>query len=314
MVPARPEGGGISMKLWKLAARSVSMNWFLYKNDIKNLDATQRWLIVFLTLLAVFMLMPLVYIFNHSFKPLHELFLFPPTFFVQQPTLSNFTELLNLTQDTFLPVTRFIFNSIIVTILSTAGMVVFGALCAFPLSKHPFPGRKLIFGGIILSLMIAVETMGIPRYIVVKHLGIMNTYWGHVLPILALPVGVFLLKQFMDQLPDELLEAAKIDGASEWRTFTRIVIPIVTPAMATLTILSFQTAWGNVETSALFMQDDAMKTLPFYVTSLTSNLANSVARQGAAAAASLIMFIPSLLIFLFSQRKVIQTMAHSGIK
>lgn len=228
--------------------------------------------------------------------------------------MQNFIDLLNASQDTFLPVTRFILNSVIVTVLSTVGMVVLGALCAYPLSKHPFPGRKLVFGTILLSIMIAVETMGIPRYIVVKYLGIMNTYWGHVLPILALPVGVFLMKQFMDQVPNELMEAAKLDGASEWRIFTRIMIPIVSPAMATITILSFQTAWGNAETSALFIQNDAMKTLPFYVESLTSNLANSVARQGVAAAASLIMFIPNLIIFLLSQRKVIQTMAHSGIK
>ncbi|WP_195575957.1 carbohydrate ABC transporter permease [Paenibacillus sp. 1001270B_150601_E10] len=293
---------------------SVERSWSLYRSDFRSMDRTQIFLLILLTLLAAFMLLPLVFIFNHAFKPLHELFLFPPTFFVQQATIQNFTDLLHATQDTFLPVTRFIFNSIMVTVLSTVGMVIFGALCAYPLSKHPFPGRKIVFGVILLSIMIAVETMGIPRYIVVKSLGIMNTYWGHVLPILALPVGVFLLKQFMDQVPNELLEAAKLDGASEWQIFIRIMIPIVTPAMATITILSFQTAWTNSETSALFMQDDAMKTLPFYVESLTSNLANTVARQGVAAAASLIIFVPNLIIFLLSQRKVIQTMAHSGIK
>ncbi|MFD3272365.1 carbohydrate ABC transporter permease [Paenibacillus dendritiformis] len=302
------------MTLFRRMRNAISRTWSLYRSDFRNLDGTQIALLILLSLLAVFMLLPLVFIFNHAFKPLHELFLFPPTFFVKQATMQNFIDLLNASQDTFLPVTRFILNSVIVTVLSTLGMVVLGALCAYPLSKHPFPGRKLVFGTILLSIMIAVETMGIPRYIVVKYLGIMNTYWGHVLPILALPVGVFLMKQFMDQVPNELMEAAKLDGASEWRIFTRIMIPIVSPAMATITILSFQTAWGNAETSALFMQNDAMKTLPFYVESLTSNLANSVARQGVAAAASLIMFIPNLIIFLLSQRKVIQTMAHSGIK
>ncbi|MCE5171455.1 carbohydrate ABC transporter permease [Paenibacillus profundus] len=302
------------MSLFRRIRSSLSHTWSLYRSDFRNMDATQIFLLILLTLLSVFMLLPLVFIFNHAFKPLHELFLFPPTFFVKQGTWQNFIDLLNASQDTFLPVTRFILNSVIVTVLATVGMVILGALCAYPLSKHPFPGRKVIFGVILLSIMIAVETMGIPRYIVVKNLGIMNTYWGHVLPILALPVGVFLLKQFMDQVPNELMEAAKLDGASEWQIFMRIMIPIVTPAMATITILSFQTAWGNSETSALFMQNDAMKTLPFYVESLTSNLANSVARQGVAAAASLIMFIPNLIIFLLSQRKVIQTMAHSGIK
>ncbi|GIO29409.1 MULTISPECIES: carbohydrate ABC transporter permease [Paenibacillus] len=302
------------MALLKKMRQSMARSWSLYRSDFRSMDKTQIFLLVLLTLLAVFMLLPLVFIFNHAFKPLHELFLFPPTFFVREPTTQNFTDLLHATQDTFLPVTRFIFNSIVVTLLSTVGMVILGALCAYPLAKHPFPGRKIVFGVILLSIMISVETMGIPRYIVVKSLGIMNTYWGHVLPILALPVGVFLLKQFMDQVPDELLEAAKLDGATEWQLLVRMILPIVTPAMATITILSFQTAWSNSETSALFMQDDAMKTLPFYVESLTSNLANTVARQGVAAAASLIIFMPNLIIFLLSQRKVIQTMAHSGIK
>ncbi|UVI33841.1 carbohydrate ABC transporter permease [Paenibacillus spongiae] len=278
------------------------------------MDKMQIWLVLSLTLLSAFMLLPLVYIFNHAFKPLHELFLFPPTFFVEQPTMQNFYELLSLTESAVLPVTRYMLNSLIVTVLSTIGMVVLGALCAYPLSKHEFPGRKLIFGGILLSLMVAVETMGIPRYVIVKHLGLMNTYAGHVLPLLALPVGVFLLKQFMDQVPNELLEAAKLDGASDFGVFRRIMLPLVTPAMATITILAFQTAWNNAETSALFMQSDAMKTLPFYITTLTANLANNVARQGAASAAALVMFIPNLLIFIASQRKVIATMAHSGIK
>lgn len=281
---------------------------------VRRIDRTQVILLIGLTLLAIFMLLPLVYMFNHAFKPLHELLLFPPTFIVREPTIQNFTDLLALTQSTFIPVTRYIFNSVIVTALATAGMVFTGSLCAYPLSKHKFPGSKWFFGAIMVSLLFATEVIAIPRYVVVQSLGIMNTYLGHVLPMIALPVGVFLLKQFMDQVPNELMEAAKIDGASELRIFLRVVMPLVTPAMATITIIAFQTAWGNAETSTLFMQDDAMKTLPFYMGTLTSNLANSVARQGAAAAGALVMFIPSLIIFLMNQRKFIATMAHSGIK
>jgi ABC-type glycerol-3-phosphate transport system permease component len=132
--------------------------------------------------------------------------------------------------------------------------------------------------------------------------------------MIALPVGVFLLKQFMDQVPNDLIEAAKIDGATEMDIFMRIILPLVKPAMATITIIAFQTAWGNTETSTLFMQDDSMKTLPFYMNTLTSGLANSVARQGAAAAGALVMFLPMLIVFLINQRKFIDTMAHSGIK
>ncbi|WP_274362996.1 carbohydrate ABC transporter permease [Paenibacillus thermotolerans] len=281
---------------------------------VKRFDRTQQLIVLLLVLLSVFMLLPLVYLFNHAFKPLHELFLFPPTFIVRDPTVQNFVELLSVTSSTVVPASRYVFNSIIVAFLATAGMVATGALCAYALSKHKFPGGKLILGSIVTSLLFAPETIAIPRYVVVQSLGIMNTYWGHVLPMIALPVGVFLIKQFIDQVPNEVIEAAKIDGTSEFGIFLRIVVPMVTPAIATITILALQNAWGNAETSALFMQEDSMKTLPFYMGTLTSNLANSVARQGAAAAGALIMFLPMLIIFLLSQRKVIATMAHSGIK
>jgi ABC-type glycerol-3-phosphate transport system permease component len=171
-----------------------------------------------------------------------------------------------------------------------------------------------LFATILLTLMFAPETVGIPRYLVASNLGIMNNYLGHLLPHLAAPVSVFLMKQFVDQVPNELLEAAKIDGAREFTVFYRIVIPTVMPAVATVAILTFQAAWGNTETSRLFMQDESMKTFPFFLSTITTGAVNNVARQGAAAAAALILFLPNLLFFLFYQRKVIATMAHSGIK
>ncbi|WP_256989005.1 carbohydrate ABC transporter permease [Bacillus sp. EB106-08-02-XG196] len=282
--------------------------------ELKRLDRTQYIILIFLTVASIFMLLPIVYIFNHAFKPLHELFLFPPTFIVQNPTFQNFIELMSLTSSAFVPVSRYIFNSVVVTVLATIAMVVTSALCAYALSKHPFPGAKLVFSLIMISLLFVPQVLQIPRYVVVQNLGIMNSYWGHVLPVIAMPVGVFLMKQFIDQVPNELLEAAKLDGASEFGIFLRIVMPIVTPAIATIGIISFQSAWSNVETSQLFMQDESMKTLPYYMMSLTANLANTVARQGAAAAGALFMFLPQFIIFLFFQRKVIATMAHSGIK
>lgn len=282
--------------------------------EFTKMDKIQYLILVFLILLSLFMLLPIVYIFNHAFKPLHELFLFPPTFIVRQPTIQNFIELLSLTQSTFVPVSRYIFNSVVVTIITTAAMVITSAFAAYALSKQKFPGANLVFGTIMLSLLFVPTVIQIPRFVVVQSIGIMNTYWGHVLPLIALPVGVFLMKQFMDGVPNTVMEAAKIDGASEMRIFLQIVLPIVTPAVATIAIISFQNVWGNVETSQLFMQDESMKTLPYYMMSLTANLANTVARQGAAAAGALIMFLPQLIIFLFFQSKVIDTMAHSGIK
>jgi len=278
------------------------------------MDNTQRFLIVFLTLGGIFMLLPLIFIFNHSLKPYSELFIYPPTIFVQDPTFNSFIELFVITRDSIVPASRYIFNSVLVTIVAGTLVIISCALCAYPLSKHKFPGRNVLFTIIIVSLMFVPETMAIPRYVVVSNLGIINTYWAHILPHLAAPVGVFLMKQFMDQVPNELLEAAKIDGAREWTIFTRVMIPVCMPAVATVAILEFQQIWNNTETSILFTQDDAMKTFPFFMQSLTQNLANAVARQGAAAASALIMFLPTLIVFLFFQRKVIATMAHSGIK
>lgn len=279
-----------------------------------KLDKTQMMLMLFLTLVGIFMILPLFYIFNHALKPYSELFLYPPRIFVQQPTLSNFSEFFSLLKDSTIPASRYLFNSIVVAGLGTVSVVIVSALAAYPLSKHPFPGSKLLFSAIVISLMFVPEALQIPRYIVVAQLDIMDTYVGHILPHIAAPVSVFLVKQFMDQVPNDLIEAAKIDGAREFTVFMRIVIPVVMPSIATSSILTFQDIWNDTSTSTLFMQNDAMKTFPYYLSTLTNNLANSVARQGAVAAASLILFLPTLIIFLTFQRKVIATMAHSGIK
>ncbi|MFB9752871.1 carbohydrate ABC transporter permease [Paenibacillus hodogayensis] len=284
------------------------------KNRLEKADSFQKALYILLTLLSIFMLIPLVFIFVQSLKPYQELFITPPRIYVEEPTFNNFRELFVLSSSSVVPVTRYLFNSIVVTILTVVGVVIVSALCAYPLSKHKFPGHKILFATILLTLMFAPETVGIPRYLVVSNLGIMNTYFGHLLPALAAPVSVFLMKQFVDQVPNELLEAAKMDGAREFTVFYRIVIPTIMPAVATVAILTFQGAWGNVESSRLFMQDESMKTFPFFLSTITTGAVNSVARQGAAAAAALILFLPNFIFFLFYQRKVIATMAHSGIK
>ncbi|SDT52229.1 carbohydrate ABC transporter membrane protein 2, CUT1 family [Paenibacillaceae bacterium GAS479] len=293
-------------------------NWaYNLKKGIRSLRriTTFQWILfVAMTLLAIFMLLPIVYLVNHALKPFNELFLYPPTFIAKQPTLQNFTDLIVVTQSSAVPVTRYLFNSIVMSVLVFFTSCLISVLCAYPLSKHKFPGRSIIFSGIIISLMFAPEMVGIPRYFVISNLGIINTYWGHVLPLVAMPVGVFLMKQFIDQIPDELLEAAKVEGAKELRIFAKIVVPLCMPAVATTAILSFQTAWSSDETSTLFMEDETMKTLPFFVNTLTNNLSNNVANQGAAAAVALLLFIPNFIIFLAMQKKVITTMMHSGIK
>lgn len=287
---------------------------FIRKKRRWKVDKTQVFLMIFLACGGMFMILPLIYIFNHALKPYSELFLFPPRIWVREPTLSNFTEFFVVLRDSVVPTSRYLFNSLLVSGLGVTLVIIISALCAYPLAKHRFYGSNVLFSLIIVSLMFVPEAMEIPRYVVVAKLGIMDTYLGHILPHIATPVSVFLVKQFMDQVPNELLEAAKVDGAREWTIFMRIMIPICMPSIATAAILTFQTIWNDVSTSTLFMQNDSMKTFPFFLNTITNDLANQVARQGAAAAASLIVFLPTLIVFLIFQRKVIATMAHSGIK
>ncbi|WP_409346109.1 carbohydrate ABC transporter permease [Paenibacillus sp. MBLB4367] len=280
----------------------------------KQTDPFQRIAFISLVLLGSFMALPIIYTINHAFKPINELFLYPPRFWAREPTLQNFKDLFLKSQTMAIPFTRYLFNSVLTTGLTVAGVVSVSAMAAYAFSKHKFPGGKLFFAMIILALMFAPETVSIPRYLVVANLGIMNTYFAHTLPLLAAPVSVFLLKQFIDQIPGELMEAAKIDGAGEFVIFAKIVMPVCLPAIATVGILAFQSSWQQLETSNLYTQTESMKTLPYYVLTLTSGISNNVVGQGISAAATLLMFIPNLLIFLFCQRKVMATMAHSGIK
>ncbi|MCU6710927.1 carbohydrate ABC transporter permease [Paenibacillus sp. J5C_2022] len=260
------------------------------------------------------MLLPIVFIMNHAFKPINELFLYPPRFFVENPTFFHFKQLFLRTQTLIVPFSRYFFNSLVSTGFAVLGIIVFSVAAAYAFSKQHFPGKQLFFSFIITSLMFAPETVGIPRYMVIAKLGIMNTYFVHILPLIAAPVGVFLLKQFIDQVPNELLEAAKIDGAKDWVIILRIIVPVCLPAIATVGILAFQSTWSQTETSALYTQTESMKTLPYYAMTLTNGVANNIVGQGMAAVAGLMIFMPNLIIFLLFQRKILATMAHSGIK
>lgn len=282
--------------------------------SLKRVDLFQRFAFAGLLLLAAFMLLPIVFIFNHAFKPQNELFLYPPSFLVKHPTMDNFQNLIFKTKTLAIPFTRYLFNSALTTLLTVLSVILASALAAYVFSKHDFPGRKAFFALTIFALMFAPEAVAIPRYLVIANIGIMNTYLAHILPFIAAPTTVFLMKQFIDQVPREIIEAAKIDGGGEWQLFARIVMPVCVPAISTVGILAFQSSWDQLETSTLYTQTETMKTLPFYVATLTNGVANNVVGQGMAAAAALLMFLPNLFIFLFFQRKVITTMAHSGIK
>ncbi len=263
--------------------------------------------------LVIFMLFPIVFIFCHAFKPMEELFEFPPKFYVKNPSLDNFDSLMKSARNAGIPMSRYIFNSLLVTLAVCLGGIVISTLAAFALSKMRFKLRGIIFSANQAALMFVAAAVMIPRYLIISGLHVTNTYWAHILPMIAMPVSLFLIKQFVDQVPDALIEAAAIDGATPFRIYRQIIMPLIKPAIATGVILSFQQVWANVETSNLYVNTDGMKTLTFYMSTLT-NLNNAVQGQGVQAAATLIMFIPNLIVFIFNQKDVMNTMANSGIK
>jgi len=270
---------------------------------------------IFLVPLAFVMLLPIVYIFSSAFKPPDELFAYPPRFLVSNPTLKNFTDLFNRVTTSGIPISRYLFNSILITVITVAASVFISSMAAYALSKKRFRLKQMLFTINTVALMFVPIAVTIPRFLVIERLGLLNTFWVHVLPVLALPVGVFLIKQFMDGVPDEVIEAAQIDGAPDWRIYLSIVLPMIRPAIATIAILTFQAAWNNAEISTLYVNNESMRTLAFYLGTLTTTAeANAVAGQGMAAAAALIMFLPNLFIFIFLQGQVMSTMSHSGLK
>jgi ABC-type glycerol-3-phosphate transport system permease component len=283
------------------------------KINPKRFHVSQWKFLAILIPVAIFMGLPIVYIFNHAFKPLAELFEWPPRFFVAQPTWDNFIELFEVTSTTGIPMTRYLFNSIIIAIITVFASIIIGSLAGFALSKLEFRFKKSMLFANNIAIMFVGAAVSIPRYLVVENLGLIDTLWVHILPGLAIPVGLFLIKQFIDQIPKELIEAARLDGASNFDIYWNIILPLIKPAIATIAIVAFQAVWNNTEISTLYINDESLKTFAFYMATLTTT-GNTVAGQGMAAAAALIMFIPNLIIFIILQRNVMNTMIHSGIK
>lgn len=283
------------------------------KVNPSRFDKSQCKFYVYLIPLAIFMALPIIFIICHAFKPMDELFAFPPKFFVSRPTLDNFSNLLSQSNDSGIPLSRYVFNSVVVTLIVVFFSIIISSMAGFALSKMRFKTKGALLEINNLALMFVPIAVMIPRYLVIDSIGISDTYFAHILPTLAMPVGLFLIKQFMDQIPDELIEAATIDGANEFQIYAKIILPIVRPALATAAILVFQQVWNNTESSSLFVTSESLRTLAFYMSTLASNT-NVVAGQGMAAAASLIMFLPNLILFVLLQSKVMNTMAHSGLK
>ncbi len=297
--------------------------WFSRYTGVRNrginpqgFHVSQIKFYVLLLPLTAVMLLPIIYIFSSAFKPPDELFAYPPRFFVVNPTLKNFNDLFSRMSNSGIPASRYLFNSLAITLVTVVASILVSSTAAFALSKKRFKLKQALFTVNTVALMFVPIAVTIPRFLIIVKLNLLDTFWVHILPVLAMPVGVFLLKQFIDALPDEMIEAAQIDGASDWRVYLNIILPNIRPAIATIAILTFQAAWNNAETSTLYVNNESLKTFAFYLSTLTTTAtgANAVAGQGIAAAAALIMFLPNLIIFIFLQSQVMSTMTHSGLK
>ncbi len=263
-----------------------------------------------LILVGAFLVLPLIYAVASAFKPYNEIFIFPPKILVNQPTLDNFKELFELCTNLNMPFSRYLFNSVFITILITVAHVIFSSMCAYPLAKNDFPGKKTIFKIIEFSLMFVPAVTFLPQYIIISRLGLIDTIGAMILPSLGTTLGVFLMKQFMEQIPTAIIEAARIDGCSEYRIFWSIIMPNVKPAWYTLTIFIFQTVWGNAGQQYIFRED--LRTLPVIISQLTTGA--GIARVGSSAAGTLFLMLPPIIMFLILESNVVETMASAAIK
>lgn len=264
----------------------------------------------FLVAGGLFSVLPLIYSVVTSFKPIDELLIFPPRFFVQRPTISNYLALPDLLSNLQVPLSRYIANSLLISIVTTFLYIIISSMAAFVLAKGKFRGRNAIFWTVQMALMFNAYTLSIPSYLIYAKMGIIDTYWVYLLPSLADTMGVFLMKQYMeDALPDALLEAAKIDGAGYTRVFWSIVMPTVKPMWLTLMLFGFRSIWSMAPSTTIFTEQ--LKTLPMVTPQIA---AGGTARAGSSMAMTVIMMIPPILVYLVSQSNVMQAMTSAGIK
>jgi len=274
--------------------RSIAGDFFLY---------------LFLVCMALVMAFPLIYTVSNALKPLDELFKFPPRILAQNPTLDNFSDLFVTMGKSWVSFSRYLFNTVFITVVGTAGHLIIASMGAFVLSKYDFPGSQAFFKLVTVAMMFTYMVTQIPNYLILNKLGWIDTYWAIIVPAFASPMGLFLMKQFMEGLPMSLVEAAKIDGANEWRVFSGIVMPNVKPAWMTLIIFSVRDLWNN--RAGTFIYSEEKKTLVFAMGQIQGG---GIARTGQAAAVMVVLMIVPIVTFILSESQILETMASSGLK
>lgn len=268
-------------------------------------------LVIFLLLLlGAFMAFPLYYTVIQSIKPSEELFQFPPRLYVIRPTEEHYTELFQLMSNLWVPFSRYLFNTLFVSLLGTVLHVVLAGMAAYPLAKHNFPGKDALFAIILLGLMFVGQVTFLPSFIIIAKLNLLNTYWAYILPNIGVSLGLFLMKQFIEQLPDSLIEAARIDGSNEWKIYFSIIFPNVKPAVLTVFIFQFVNIWNGLSKELVY--DEQLKVVKVALEQVSAS--NAYARMGSGMAGSVLLMIPPIVVFILMQRNVVETMTFAGMK
>ena len=265
---------------------------------------------VILVILGAFMFLPMVYVVMQSLKPLDELWMYPPRFYVMSPTLKNFKDLFTLMNISWVPFSRYIFNTVLVSVAGTAGHLFLASLAAYALAKIKFPGGKAMFKTVQTSLMFHATVTAITSFILMSALHWLDSYWALIVPAWCSSLGLYLMKQFMDtNVNDSVLESARLDGAKELKIFWIIAMPMVKPAWLTLIIYSFQGLWNAG--ASMYIYSEQYKSFNYAIGQI---LAGGIKRAGAGAASQVIMMLVPIIIFIISQSNIIETMGSSGMK
>jgi len=265
---------------------------------------------IMLTILGIFMFLPMLYAILQSLKPLDELWVFPPRFFVVNPTFKNFTDLFTLMNTSWVPFSRYLFNTVFISVAGTFGNLILSSMAAYALSKIKFPGRGWMFQMVVLSLMFNATAASIANFIAMSILGWVDTYWAIIVPAWGSTLGLYLMKQFMETaVADTVLESARLDGCSEFTTFLKIAMPMVKPAWLTLIVYSFQGLWNTG--ASIYVYSEELKTFSYAISQI---LSGGIVRAGAGAASTVVMMIVPIVVFVITQSNIIETMASSGMK
>lgn len=282
----------------------------LRKHRVNRSTGGDLVIFIILFLFGAFMFLPMLYAISTSFKPADELWVYPPRFFVRNPTLKNFKDLFTILDSSNIPFSRYIFNTVFVSVIGTFGHVIFSSMAAYAICKFRFRFKNILFHIVVLSLMFNTAVTAIPNYIIMSKLGLVDTLASLVIPAFGSSLGLYLMKQFIEQMiPDGILEAARIDGANEFLIFFKIAMPMVRPAWLTLIIFSFQGLWNLSDTTYIYRED--LKPLNY---ALHQILAGGVTRVGASGAATVLMMLIPIILFVCTQSQIVETLATSGMK